>query len=180
MSFDELYENYGGNVLNLAYKMTGAEETARDLTQDIFLKVYQNLSSFKGESHIYTWLYRISLNHIINYLKRERRFRWMELMDTKISEIINQAETHSEFGLHSNPIPPDRGVEKMERERIVWSIILKLPEKQRVPLILHRYEGFSYQEIADQLGISLSNVESRIHRAKNFLIKKLEPWIDKI
>jgi len=180
MSFDELYEKYARNILNLAYKMTGVEETARDLTQDIFLKVYQNLPEFKGESHIYTWIYRISLNHIINYLKRERRFRWMELMDSKVSDVLNRDEIHPNFNMHSNPILPDKKIEKVERERIVWSIILKLPEKQRVPFVLHRYEGLSYQEIADQLSISLSNVESRIHRAKNFLIKKLEPWADKI
>ena len=180
MSFDELYEKYGRNILNLAYKMTGVKETAHDLTQDIFLKVYQNLSSFKGESHIYTWLYRISLNHIINYLKRERRFRWMELMDTTVSEVLNQNEIPPQFVMHSNPMPPDKGIEKTERERIIWYIILKLPEKQRVPFILHRYEGFSYQEVADQLGISLSNVESRMHRAKKFLIRELEPWVNKI
>lgn len=180
MSFDEIYEKYARNVLNLAYKMTGAEETARDLTQDIFLKVYQSLSSFKGESHIYTWLYRIALNHILNFLKRERKFHWMELMDTKISDVLNRNEIIPDYTLHSNPISPDAKIEKREREEIVWSIILKLPEKQRVPFVLHRYQGLSYQEIADQLGISLSNVESRIHRAKKILIKELGQWVDKI
>lgn len=180
MSFDELYKKYAENILNLAYKMTGKEEVARDLTQDIFLKVYQNLSSFKGQSQIYTWLYRISLNHIINYLKKEKRQRWVELMDTKMSEALGDEEIEPTFNLHSNPISPDKEIEKSEREKIVWNIILKLPVKQRVPFVLHRYEGLSYKEIADQLKLSLSNVESRIHRAKKILIKELEPWIDKI
>ncbi len=180
MSFDEIYEKYAGSILNLAYRMTGTEDAARDLTQDIFLKVYQNLASFKGQSQIYTWLYRISLNHIINYLKREKRHRWVELMETKVSEVMEGDEIHSKFNLHSNPIRPDEEIEKSEREKIVWSIILKLPTKQRIPFVLHRYEGLSYQEIADQLEISLSNVESRIHRAKIFLVKKLQPWLDNI
>lgn len=180
MSFDELYQKYVGNILNLAYKMTGKEEIARDLTQDIFLKAYQNLPLFKGKSHIYTWLYRISLNHIINYLKKEKRHRWVELIDTKMSDVLEGDEIDSDFNLHSNPIQPDKEIEKYEREKIVWGIILKMPVKQRVPFVLHRYEGLSYQEIADQLKISLSNVESRIHRAKVFVIEKIEPWLDKI
>ena len=180
MSFDELYQKYAGNILNLAYKMTGKEEIARDLTQDIFLKACQNLSLFKGKSHIYTWLYRISLNHIINYLKKEKRHRWVELMDTKMSEALDEDEIESNFNLHSNPIQPDKEIEKSEREKIIWGIVLKLPVKQRIPFVLNRYEGLSYQEIADQLQISLSNVESRIHRAKIFVIEKLEPWLDKI
>lgn len=180
MTFDELYEKYAKNILNLAYKMTGKEEVARDLTQDIFLKVYQNLSSFKGESQIYTWLYRISLNHIFNYLKKQKRQRWVELMDTKMSEALGDNESETNFNLHSNPVSPDKEMEKTEREKIIWNIILKLPAKQRVPFVLHRYEGLSYKEIADQLKISLSNVESRIHRAKIILIKELEPLLDKI
>jgi len=180
MSFEEIYKEYAENILNLAYKMTGREDVARDLTQDIFLKVYQNLDSFRGQSRIYTWLYRISLNHIINYLKKEKRYRWIELLDTKVNEALESDDFESKFNLHSNPMPPDKEIEKTEREKIVWGFILQLPPKQRVPFVLHRYEGLSYQEIADQLQISLSNVESRIHRAKKFLINKLTPWVDKI
>ena len=93
---------------------------------------------------------------------------------------LDEDEIESNFNLHSNPIQPDKEIEKSEREKIIWGIILKLPIKQRIPFVLHRYEGLSYQEIADQLQISLSNVESRIHRAKIFVIEKLEPWLDKI
>lgn len=180
MTFDEIYEKYGRNILNLAYRMTGVEDTARDLTQDIFMKVYQNLDSFKGESQVYTWIYRIALNHIINYLKKEKRYKLVELMETKLSDVVGGNEINSKFNLHSNPERPDQVMEKSERERIVWSNILKLPAKQRIPFVLHRYEGLSYQEIADQMQISISNVESRIHRAKLALIKQLEPWMDKI
>lgn len=180
MSFDEIYQEYAENILNLAYKMTGREDVARDLTQDIFLKVYQNLDSFRGQSQIYTWLYRIALNHIFNYLKKEKRYRWIELLDTKVNDALENDDSESKFNLHSTPVPPDKEIEKTEREQIVWRFILQLPPKQRVPFVLHRYEGLSYQEIADQLQISLSNVESRIHRAKKFLINKLTPWADKI
>lgn len=180
MSFEEIYREYAENILNLAFKITGREDVARDLTQDIFLKVYQNLDSFRGQSQIYTWLYRIALNHIFNYLKKEKRYRWIELLDTKIDEALEADDSEAKFSLHSSPVQPDKEIEKSQREKIVWAFILELPLKQRVPFILHRYEGLSYQEIAEQLQISLSNVESRIHRAKKFLVNKLKPWVDKI
>lgn len=180
MNFEEIYHEYGGKILNLAFRMTGKEEVARDLTQDIFIKVYQNLSSFREQSQIYTWIYRIALNHILNYLKKERRFQWQELMDKKISEFLSDDKLETQFRLHANPVSPDEKLESDEREKIVWTVILKLPPKLRVPFVLNRYEDLSYQEIAEKLDISLSNVESRIHRAKKAVMKNLEPWLDKI
>jgi RNA polymerase sigma-70 factor (ECF subfamily) len=175
-SFEEIYEAYGEKVLNLAYRMTANEETARDLTQDIFLKVYESLTTFEQRSHIYTWIYRIAVNHIYNHLKRERRRQWFRLLDENVSDILREDELDPGFRERTQSQPPaaDRMLESSERARVVWRTVQQLPVKYRVPLVLHHYEEMSYKEIAETMELSMSAVEARIHRAKKQLIRKLE------
>ena len=82
LTFDEVYAAYAERVLNLAFRLTGDEDVARDLSQEIFIKVYQNLARFEQRSQIFTWIYRIAVNHINNYLKKERRQRWVRLVES--------------------------------------------------------------------------------------------------
>lgn len=177
MDFDEIYQLYGNKILNLAYRMTGKEEVARDLTQDIFLKVFENMGFFREESQIYTWIYRIALNHIINHLKREKRYYFMDLMEKKVSDIFDSKLEDNRLNIHYSPMPPDKKLEKTEQEEMIWRIILRLPQKLRVPFVLHRYEDLSHKQISEKLEISLSNVETRIHRAKKIVIRELEKLI---
>jgi RNA polymerase sigma-70 factor (ECF subfamily) len=177
MDFDEIYQSYGDKILNLAYRMSGKEEVARDLNQDIFLKVYENMDNFREESRIYTWIYRIALNHIINYLKKEKRYYFMDLMEKKVRDIFDSKLENSQLNIHYSPMSPDKKLEGKEQEEMIWKIILKLPQKLRVPFVLHRYEDFNYKQISEKLGISHSNVETRIHRAKKIVIKELEKLI---
>ena len=179
-SFDDICNAYSGRILNLAYRMTGDEEVARDLTQDIFLKVYEKLDTFEQRSGIYTWIYRIGVNHILNYLKKERRYQWLRILDKPISEVIHEENVDPDFWGSSQEAGADRKMEQHEREAIVRKMIQSLHEKYRLPLILFRYEGLSYKEIAEVMHLSLSAVETRIHRANKQLITKLEPWLDKI
>lgn len=179
-TFDEICDAYSGRILNLAYRMTGDEEIARDLTQDIFLKVYEKLDTFEERSGIYTWIYRIGINHILNYLKKERRYQWLRILDQPISEVIHEENVDPDFWGSSQEPGADRKMEQHEREAIVRKMIQSLHEKYRLPLILFRYEELSYKEIAEVMHLSLSAVETRIHRANKQLIAKLEPWLDKI
>ncbi len=174
MTFDEIYTTYGKRVLNLAFRLVGDEEAARDLTQDVFLKVYQNLSEFNHRSQIYTWIYRIAINHFINYLKREKKRRWLLIMDNNIIDLVT---SNNASQLFSYPPQPDHLIEKSERDNIVLALVNSLPLKYRVPLVLQRYDGMSTKEIATTLNLTVSAVETRIHRAKQKLIKKLEPWL---
>jgi RNA polymerase sigma-70 factor (ECF subfamily) len=176
--FEDIYETYGERVLNLAFRFTGNEETARDLTQDIFLKVYRNLDRFEHKSHIYTWIYRIAINHITNFIKKERRHRWVSLMDEKVADLVRGDKIDPKFWGGAAVPTTDRTLESAERANIVWSAIQTLPPKYRIPLVLHHYEGKSYKDIAAIMELSLSAVEARIHRAKKQLIKKIEPWLE--
>ena len=173
-AFEQIYHQYSARILNLIYRMTGSEEVARDLTQEVFVKVYENIGKFRGESQIFTWLYRIATNHTLNYLKREKRYKWLNLLDKPISEVLQENKIDNQFWAVGSP-RPDRQMEKKQREQIVWKLIQQLSPKYRVPYVLSRYENLSYQEIADTLNLSLSAVETRIHRAKKELVKKLNP-----
>jgi RNA polymerase sigma-70 factor (ECF subfamily) len=178
--FEEIYEAYAERVLNVAYRMTGNEETARDLTQEIFIKVYEHLESFQHRSQVFTWLYRIAVNHVTNYLRKERRRRWVSLMDWKLSDALREDEAAGARDIPADQLSADGKMESDERARLVWSAIQSLPVKYRVPIVLFHYDGMSYKEIAATLAISLSAVETRIHRAKKKLAKALEPWLDRI
>ena len=173
-TFEQIYHQYSARILNLIYRMTGSEEVARDLTQEVFVKVYENIGKFRGDAQIFTWLYRIATNHTLNYLKRKKRYKWLNLLDKPISEVLQENKIDNQFWAVGSP-RPDRQMEKKQREQIIWKLIQQLSPKYRVPYVLNRYENLSYQEIADTLNLSLSAVETRIHRAKKELVKKLNP-----
>ena len=180
MKFEEIYQEYGKRVLNLAYRYTTNTEVARDLTQDVFIKVYQNLAGFQNRSQLYTWIYKITTNHCLNYLKRERKRRWFSLLDQKGSEIFTAETSEEAARLIQNPLTPEQILEKSQRENIIGKMIHSLPLKYRFPLILQRYEDLPIQEIANILSLTVAATETRIHRAKKLLIKKLQPYIDQL
>ncbi|RMF55066.1 MAG: sigma-70 family RNA polymerase sigma factor [Calditrichaeota bacterium] len=176
--FEEIYQSHGQQILNLIFRMTGNEEVARDLTQDVFLKVYENLSSFRQESQIFTWIYRIATNITLNYLKRSRKNYWVSLLDTPLKDLLRGETTLPHPERESLSSFPESQMEKKEWEKIIWKLIQELPPKYRIPYVLHRYEGFSYKEIAEITSSSLSAVEARIHRAQKKLVEKLRPWVE--
>jgi len=180
-TFESVYETYADNILNLAWRMTGNEDVARDLTQDIFLKVYQNLDTFERRSSIYTWIYRIAVNHVYNHLKRERRRHWVDLLDKTVSEAVRDLPGDTETSGPTAPEPlADRLLEDAERAQVVWRAVTALPPKYRVPIVLYHYQGMSYKEVAETMDLTMSAVESRIHRGRKKLVKLLEPWVDRI
>ncbi|MCG2588951.1 RNA polymerase sigma factor [Rhodohalobacter sulfatireducens] len=178
LNFDELYEEYGDRILNMVYRMTGEEEAARDLTQDIFMKVYENLEDFKYQSSAYTWIYRIATNHTLNYLKKRNRYKWLDLLERSVSEVIQSETPIFEFWGNDGFESPDMKLEKEEREVLVWKLIQKLPVKYRLPLVLQRYDEMGNKEIADVMDLSISAVDSRIYRAKKKLLDLMKPHLE--
>ena len=177
-SFEDIYLDYGGRILNLLYRFTSREQVARDLLQDVFIKVYEHMDSFENRSQIYTWIYRIAVNHALNHLKRERRSVWFDLMDETVADLVRKEKIDAPGFGAVEPLRPDEALEDLEREEYLKRAIDSLHPMYRIPFLLFRDEHLSYAEISKVLDISHSTVESRIHRARKMLIKKLSPLLE--
>lgn len=179
-SFEALYERYGTRVLNLIHRMTNNEEVARDLAQDVWLRVHGHLDRFEARADVFTWIYRIAVNLTLNHLKREKRRRWMDILDRSVGEVLSE---ESEELATPTPPPtqrPDRAVENDERARALWNAVQSLDPKYRVPIVLFHYEDQSYQQIADSMGLSMVAVQARIFRGRKQLAKILGPLLGQL
>lgn len=161
----ELYERYKGKVYSLAIYMTGDAETARDLTQEIFVKVFRDLEAFRFESGFSSWLYRVAANTCLNALRNRRTRR-----EVGIEEM---AGTDQEFDTSRS-----LEEEQMSRQvqRAVREAILGLKPLLRTVVVLRYVEDLSYAEIAAALSCSEGTVASRLSRAHRLLERKLKPW----
>jgi len=174
-SFEEIYREHGDRILNLLYRFTSRQQVAQDLLQDVFVKVYEHMGSFENRSQIYTWIYRIAVNHALNHLKREKRNFWVDLMDEKVGELLTRDKIETRGFGGRDVVLPDQALEDKEREQFVQQAVESLPPNYRVPFLLFKDEHLSYDEIAKVLRISHSAVETRIHRARKALIRRLRP-----
>ena len=166
ISFEKLYVNHKDLIFNLCRRYCNDQSEAEDVCHDIFLKIHKNLDSFREESKLSTWIYRLTVNHCLNHIRRKKILSWFSL-DFMIDDESNTYEL------------PDRSAnmeteyEKKESNEILNDALAKLPERQKTALLLHKYEDLSYQEIAEIMKCSISSVESLIFRAKQSLSKQL-------
>jgi len=180
-SFEALYERYGSRVLNLIHRMTGNDEVARDLAQDVWMRVHGHLDRFEARADVFTWIYRIAVNITLNHLKREKRRRWMDILDRSVGEVLSGES--EELVLPTPPSTgqrPDRTVETDQRARALWKAVQSLDPMYRVPIVLFHYEDQSYQQIADTMGLSMVAVQARIFRGRKQLAKILGPLLDQL
>ena len=160
-AFDVLVQRHQRQVYQLCYRFVGNHEDASDLSQDIFLRAYRGLRSFRGQSSLATWLYRIGVNVCLNRVSAKAPLE-------KITEAIDDRQyidTRSES-------PSDRLL-KEERGARVRAAIAELPRRQRATLILRMYHEMSHQEIADVLGSSVGTVKANFFHALGNLKKQL-------
>ncbi|MHB8904671.1 MAG: RNA polymerase sigma factor [Melioribacteraceae bacterium] len=158
-TFKILVLKHKEKVRNLVFITLGDTEFVDDISQDVFISVYHKLNEFRFESKFTTWLYRITVNKCRDYL-RKKRVR---------SIFVPIKDSDSEYG--TGPFSED-----VDIPQLVRSSIEKLPEKLRIPLVLRDIDGLSYKEIADQLGIEVGTIKSRIFRARESLKIILEPY----
>jgi len=168
-AFEILVNRHQTSVLNLIYRFIGDRTQAKDLAQEAFLRVWQAAAGYKPKAKFTTWLYRITANLCFNELKSSRRKKWLQFLR---SDADHEVQTEEDFPDNS-PSPEDLLLVK-ERSRQITDALQRLPENQRMALILKRYDDLSYQEIAQILGCSVSAVESLLVRAKRTLQEKLK------
>ena len=169
-AFDTLVRAYEKRVYNLAYRLSGHYDEANDISVDAFLRVFQALRLFRGESHFSTWLFRIVTNV---YLDRRKRMKNKQHLS--LEEYI-ELEENSVSRQVEDPAPtPTEAAESNERSRILQEAISSLPDYQRAMVVLYHTEGLSYEEIAAILSLPIGTVKSRLNRARLTLRGKLEP-----
>ncbi|MDQ0273187.1 sigma-70 family RNA polymerase sigma factor [Cytobacillus purgationiresistens] len=151
---DEIMNNHGQAVLELAFSYVKNRTVAEDLTQEIFVKCYKALPSFKGEAKVKTWLWKIAINHCKDYL-RSWHYRNLEMMDTEAFFVEEDSVEH-------------KVLEKDERESLLGSV-LNLPVKYRELIYFYYYEDLSIKEIEIVTGINSNTIKSRMRRAKKLL-----------
>ena len=167
VAFKTIVDTWQDMVYNTAIGIVQNAEDAEDITQEVFVQVYQSVSSFKGDSKFSTWLYRIAVTKSLDQVRRKKRKKRFAIVRSLFGE-------ESEVAVH----PPDfhhPGVrmEKKEDAATLFKAINHLPENQRVAFTLHKLEGLSYQEVSEVMETTVSSVESLMHRAKTNLQKKL-------
>lgn len=169
-AFDTLVRAYEKRVYNLAYRLSGNYDEANDISIDAFLRVFQALRLFRGDSHFSTWLFRIVTNV---YLDRRKRMKNKQHLS--LEEYI-ELEENSVARQIEDPSPtPMQIAELNERSRILQEAIASLPDYQRAMVVLYHTEGQSYDEIAAILSLPIGTVKSRLNRARLTLRGKLEP-----
>lgn len=158
---DEIMNKYGQEVLQLVYSYVNNKEVAEDLTQDIFVKCYKSLHTYKGNSNLKTWLWRIAINHCKDYLKSwynkkvivtEDDFTYMESQKESVEQIVIQSAEDSRLA----------------------SAVMNLPIKYREVIYLFYYEELSIKEIAIVIDVKENTIKTRLKKAKELLKKGLE------
>jgi len=170
-AFEILVNRHQTSVLSLIYRFIGDRTRAKDLAQEVFLRVWQAARSYKPQAKFTTWIYRITANLCLNELKSSRRKKWLQFL--RFGD--NLENTVEETLVDDTPSPEDLLLAK-ERSRQIANALQSLPENQRMALILKRYDDLSYQEIAKVIGCSVSAVESLLVRAKRSLQEKLKNY----
>ena len=174
-AFTNLVSLYQDKVMATCVRMLGNREDAEDAAQEIFIKVYDALGRFDPRAKFSTWLYRVVMNHCLNVL-RGRKVRQAFTMTKKDNKEDFEYMNPLEPAVHDNR--PDVDLERREREKVIWQAIDVLPQNQKVAVVLAKFGGFSYKEVAEVMEVSLSAVESLLFRAKHKLYKYLSKSLD--
>ena len=166
-AFEQLVLDHQNRVFSLALRMVGDREDAADLAQEAFLKAWQGLPGFQGDSSFATWLHRLTTNVCIDFIRKQQRRRDIEPVASLDDEENNWPEPAD---LSQDP---HRHVERKERSRALERGLKALPHHQRQILVMRELSGLSYQEIGAALELDLGTVKSRIARARLALRKIL-------
>lgn len=167
-AFTKLVDEYQNMVYNTVLGIVQQADDADDITQEVFIQVYQSVSSFKGDSKFSTWLYRIAVSKALDHEKKKKRKKRFGFIQSMFGGDNGEEIDAVEFD------HPGIKMENKEHAAALFAALKQIPENQRVAFTLHKLEGRPYQEIAEIMDNSLYAVESLMSRAKTNLKKELE------
>jgi RNA polymerase sigma factor (sigma-70 family) len=171
-AYDELIRRFQERVYATIYHMTGNHEDANDLAQETFIKGYQALKTFKGDSTFYTWIYRIAVNKTINHLKQKKHRPHLSLNDLDFN-----AEHDPDMVAFVHDNTPRRNVGLAELQERLNAALLKLSEAHRLAVTLHDIQGLPHEEIARIMDCNVGTVRSRLFYARQQLQAYLSDYV---
>lgn len=165
-AFNELFEQYQSKVINIAYGMLSDRDDATDAAQEVFIKVYRNIASFKENSSLSTWIYRITSNVCNDFLRKRMR-------SASTVSISTGFDDDKEMDIPDNSPLPEEYAEHNEAQRAVRKAISELSDEYREIITLYDVHDMSYENISAVLKCPVGTVKSRLNRARSALKKKL-------
>lgn len=174
-ALESLFNIYKDKVFNTAVSYVQNQQDAEEITQDVFVEVFNSAGKFKGESGLSTWIYRITVNKsldFIRYTKRKKRF-------AAITSIFSSDTGEQKIDM-PDFIHPGIETDLKEQSKYLFKAIDKLPENQKTAFILSKIENLSYSEISEVMKTSVSSVESLLFRAKQNLKKYISAYFDEL
>lgn len=174
-AYGQLLDEYQQKVFGTCISFVPNQEDAEDIAQEVFVEIFNSISKFKGDSKLSTWIYRISMNKCLEFIRKKntkKRFGFMQsLLGNDTS--IDRSSYFTEFN------HPGILLENKEKNEILFAAINKLPEAQRTVYTLNKIDDLSYQEVADITEKSISSIESLLFRAKKNLKELLHDYYEK-
>jgi len=171
-AYDELVRRYQERIYATVYHMTANHEDASDLAQDAFIKAFQALKSFKGDSSFYTWVYRIAVNKTINFLKQRKNRHHLSLNDIDFS-----AENDPDLVALISHKTPRRDLNLVELQEKLNAAMMKLSAVHRLVVTLHDVQGLSHEEIGKIMDCNVGTVRSRLFYARQQLQAYLSDYL---
>lgn len=164
----ELVKEHQRMVFQLAYHLLGDRDEALDLSQEVFLRVFRTIHSFRGQSSLRTWIYRIVVNQV-----RNRQRWWRRRHRSEQVSLEEHIAVHGDHLSGSELLTPDRVLARKELASRIWAALDDLPFDQRTAIVLREIDGLSYEDIAFSLGVAVGTVKSRLTRARQALRSEL-------
>lgn len=176
-AYGEIVDRYKHSVFSYVYRMSGNETDAEDLTQEVFIRLFSSLDSFRQQSSLKTWVFRIAGNICIDRYRRQQKHKAIAFsLDDPISEFSQTSESTREIADVS--YDPAKCLDQSETAGRIQAALSELPEKLRSVVVLFDIEGMPYEEIAAVLGCPLGTVKSRLFTARMHLRKRLKSYLE--
>jgi RNA polymerase sigma-70 factor, ECF subfamily len=178
-AFNEIVGRYKNKIFSYLYRMTGNAEDAEDLTQEVFVRMYTNIASFRAEASLSTWLFRIAGNLCVDSYRRGKKSRGLvHSLDAPMG-----GEEDGDGAVATRDVPdlsqaPETLFGRKELASHIQAALQKLPTKLRSAVVLHDVEGMPYEEIAAAENVPLGTVKSRIFNARVALREHLRPYLE--
>ncbi len=167
-AFEILVKRYEKQIFSLAFRLGGDYDEARDLAQESFLRIYQELPRYDEKRKFFPWMYRVAHNTCLNTLNRRPKNR-----------VFFEDVGEPPAALQDSADSPEVSYERQETAELVRQALQQMPDQFRIPLMLKYMEGLSYQEISQRMDLPVSTIETRLHRGRKLLQKRLQPVLHK-